>query len=563
MQFLPNLKLPVLLLALIAALMFALRPPAWAANLLQNDGLEPPFVKYGEWTGSGVTFDLEVAHNWQRFYIPAGTPDNGNDLRYFRASAVAFLFGSVEKRDGTDAQLYWSTSPFDAGIYQQVSGVTAGEYYGFQAGILQVYGNTTTKIHNKMFRSVGIDPFGGTDPASANVVWGPEEGLDADWFYPGVGAQAQSTTITVFVRVRSIDDAPPLEESSVWVDDTFLDIAPTTSLTLTVDSPTQVTASWSGAPRSGFHLYAYEAQYRKASESTWTNLQIFDSSTSPIPTGTSASFTVEPGQQYVVRARTWHEQDGGDLHEVPGPWTEQTITVGGIVAGKVLNNRGEPFLGSATVAAGASPTTTSAGNGSYALQTGAGTFDITATHATGWTTPQPVRVTVPDLQTVTPLTLTLRPPDNIIQNGDFETGLSGWQVTGTAPTTITTGHRSGAASLSLSGTVVLSQTGSITGSYRPVLSFWYKVDSGDGNDLFAVDILGAGLSAANTFSTSTVGGWQHAWLPLDAGEVYTGPVGARFSLNQTGGAGTVVWLDEVSLGASQVVNKTYLPVVLK
>ncbi|RME70917.1 MAG: hypothetical protein D6784_15905 [Chloroflexi bacterium] len=563
MQSLPNLKLPLLLIALITGLMFVLWSSAWAANLLQNDGLEPPFVKYGEWTGGGRTFDLEVAHNWQRFYIPAGTPDNGNRLRYFRASAVEFLFGSVEKRDGTDAQLYWSTSPFDAGIYQQVSGVTIGEYYGFQAGILQVYGNTTTKIHNKMFRSVGIDPFGGTDPAGANVIWGPEEGLDADWFYPGVGAQAQSTTITVFVRVRSIDDAPPLEENVVWVDDTFLDIAPTTTLTLTIDSPTQVTASWNGTPRSGFHLFAYEAQYRKASESTWTNLQVFDSSTSPIPTATSASFTVEPGQQYVVRARTWHEQNGGDLHEVPSPWAEQTITVGGIVAGKVLDNQGKPFLGSVTVTAGGALTTSSAADGSYALHTGAGTFDITATHPTGWNTPQPVRVTVPDLQTVTPLTLTLRPPDNIIQNGDFETGPAGWQVTGTSPTTITVGHRSGAASLSLSGTVTLTQTGYITGSYRPVLSFWYKVNNGDGNDLFIVDMLGTGLSTASSFSTSTVGDWQHAWLSLDSGDVYTGPTGVRITLEQRGGTDTTVWLDEVSLGSSQIVYSTYLPVILK
>ncbi len=232
----------------------------WAANLLQVDGMEAPFVKYGEWAGGGITFDLEVAHDWEKFFVAAGTYDNGNKIRYMRASAVEFLFGSVEKRDGADAQIWWSTKPFEAGIYQQVSGLTVDEYYGFQAGILQVFANTSSKTHNKMFRSVGIDPYGGVNPSSSNVIWSPEEGLDVDWFYPGVGVQAKSSTITVFIRVRSIDDAPQYEENSVWADDPFMDVAPTTTLDLTIDSPTQVTAVWNGAPRTGFHLFAYEAQ---------------------------------------------------------------------------------------------------------------------------------------------------------------------------------------------------------------------------------------------------------------------------------------------------------------
>ena len=413
----------------------------FAVDLLQNDGLEPPFVKYGEWTASGHTFDLEVAHGWERFFFPEFTFDNGSKLRYFSASAVAFLYGYTEKRDGVDAQLFWSTEPFDGGIYQQISGVTVGEYYGFQAGILQVYGNTTSRTNGKMFRSVGLDPYGGADPTSSNVIWGLEEGLDVDWFYPGVGAQAQATTMTVFVRVRSTDEAPPLEENSVWVDDTFFDVAPTTSLTLTVDSPTQVTVTWSGAPRPGFHLFAYEAQYRRSTESTWTNLQIFDSSTNPVPTATSATFPIEPGVEYVARARTWHEQDGGDSHEVPGPWAEARVRVGGLIRGNTLDNRGQPFGGVEVAVSGdATKLTTSNSHGAFELDTGPGSFDLTATGNAGWTTPYPHKVTVPDPAATVPVTITLSPPDNVIQNGDFEDGLNGWSINGATATTTATGR---------------------------------------------------------------------------------------------------------------------------
>jgi hypothetical protein len=116
----------------------------------------------------------------------------------------------------------------------------------------------------------------------------------------------------------------------------------------------------------------------------------------------------------------------------------------------------------------------------------------------------------------------------------------------------------------LTGTVTLFQTGFITGSYQPVLSFWYKVHSGDGDDIFTAEILGTtALTATNSFSTTTVGGWQQAWLPLDLSEVYTGPIGVRFNLSQSGPTQTVVYLDEVSLGRSVEMNKNYLPLILK
>lgn len=563
MQQFPNAKR---LFIWFAGLVLALLPlSAWAANLLQNAGLEPPFVKYGEWdSGQGKIFDLEVAHGWERFFIPAGTY-NGSDnrLRYFRSSALEFLYHFTEKRDGVDAQLFWSKNPFDAGIYQQITGLTPGENYGVQAGILQVYGKTTrTPENGRMFRSLGIDPTGGTDPTSPNVIWGPEESRTPNWFYPGVGARAISSTMTVFVRVRSLYDAPTNEENSVWVDDTFMDIAPTTSLNLTADSPTQVSAQWSGSPRSGFHLFAYEAQYRQSAASNWTDLQIF-SSTSPASTSTGKSFAVTPGVEYMVRARTWHEQDGGDSHEIPGPWVEKTIVTGGLITGQVLNSEGNPVSG-ATVTATGRPAVTTTSGGAFELNTGAGDFSVQA--IAGNYSSSVISVTVPTVTAIVPLTLTLRPPDEAITNGDFDAGLAGWTLGGTPAVTSSAEFRSGGGSMALTGNGSASQITSVTNMYRPVLSFWYKL-AGDGNDTFSAYITpsGGGVWSLNSSSFTTPGDWQFVSLPLNQSEVYTGPILVSFDLTQSGGlSDTVVYVDEVSVGKSWGgPNKSYLPVVLK
>ena len=54
--------------------------------------------------------------------------------------------------------------------------------------------------------------------------------------------------------------------------------------------------------------------------------------------------------------------------------------------------------------------------------------------------------------------------------------------------------------------------------------------------------------------------WTYQWLALGLDEVYTGPVGISFDL-QWNGSGTIVYLDEVSLG--QGPYKTYLPLTVK
>jgi hypothetical protein len=106
--------------------------------------------------------------------------------------------------------------------------------------------------------------------------------------------------------------------------------------------------------------------------------------------------------------------------------------------------------------------------------------------------------------------------------------------------------------------------------YKPTLSFWYRLTSEDGNGLFKAEILGenpvsaTSLQVSRTFTSTTGGEWTFVWLPLEFSEVYSGPAVVRFSLNQPETGQTIVYLDEVSLGAAWGgPNKNFLPVISK
>jgi len=573
-----------------------------AATFLSNADINAPFHAYfGAGTNKscgGTTYVTEVADGWDGFEII--TTDR---LRFFSASRwgqlAACLYGVppfTESLDG-EAQSWVSAKAFDAGIFQTVSGLTPGETYGFSAGIAPAFytTNRTDPATGKMFRSVGVDPTGGTDPTAATVQWSLEEphavfndGQKYSWFFPSVGFTAQSSNATVFIRVRSIEDVTDgVSINQVWVDKAFLDIAPTISVNVTRLNDSLAQAVWNGSPRPGFHLFAYEAQYKKATDTAWTDLQIFDvlDGNTP-PTATDATFPITPGETYIVRARMWHEEDGGSNMEVAGPWVETQLQAGGILNGVVFNNTESTVSGATVAVSGALTQTTSGAGGAFSMNTGVGTFGITATTPTGWNAPAPVWVDVPDTGTGV-ITLSLRPPDNFIPNGDFEGTLNGWTHTLAAPTFDSSSPRAGNTSLCISESGTLTATAIVTDMYRPTLAFWVRAQ-GDGNDSLAAEIIAPEpftVTAPLIFGQDTAG-WQFTSLPmtmqitptggtgnfgggtgsflLPQPEVYSGDIGVRFTVTQNGGTPTTFCLDEVSAGRQWGgTNKVFLPLIFR
>jgi hypothetical protein len=96
---------------------------------------------------------------------------------------------------------------FKAGLWRQVGGLQPGATYRAAIG----WGGPNAPT-DSFGRQLGIDPTGGTDPGSPNVIWGPkhfgdgrslsyDEPYSAEYPSIDVSAAAQGDTLTVFVLV--------------------------------------------------------------------------------------------------------------------------------------------------------------------------------------------------------------------------------------------------------------------------------------------------------------------------------------------------------------------------
>jgi hypothetical protein len=208
-----------------------------------------------------------------------------------------------------------------------------------------------------------------------------------------------------------------------------------------------------------------------------------------------------------------------------------------------------------TVSVSGTLTSTLSTNGQYALDTGAGTFDIVADDFGDLVAPPAGQVTVP-VDGVGVLDITLRPTgaNQGLQNNDFETDLFGWNISdGSAAGLSGQNSHTGNGSLLISNTVTVSQTGAVSGMLNPLLSFWANADTP-----FTVEFLGDGLSTVQAKSFDATGGWRHITIDWPSTGVYTGAVGVRFSYT---GSGANIFIDEISIAEGPY--RTYLPVVMK
>lgn len=137
--------------------------------------------------------------------------------------------GPSRVRSGANAQKYftfWSTH--QAGLLQTVS-VPPGSTVRFDVYMHAWSSNIEmSELNPKTFLSseqtgmhmkVGIDPSGGDDPWSPNVVWSPERDTYDAWGYYEVRAVAQSDKVTVFTHSMP---EKGMKHNDVYVDDAEL-----------------------------------------------------------------------------------------------------------------------------------------------------------------------------------------------------------------------------------------------------------------------------------------------------------------------------------------------------
>jgi len=200
-----------LVLALPIGLVNARSAQPQSGELLTNPGFEEPFsggVANGwrPWylTPDGVTYPTACGQTAPETCKPYGVPG------YYPAQPQD---PRVPPRSISGNAQKWGASyyAYIAGIYQQVSGLTPGARLNFSAftqafncsddrdcfGPADRYGRSFEPGENNL--RLGIDPTGGTDPYSPNIVWSPTANpLDA-YVQQSVEAVAQGDKATVFV----------------------------------------------------------------------------------------------------------------------------------------------------------------------------------------------------------------------------------------------------------------------------------------------------------------------------------------------------------------------------
>ncbi len=212
-------QLAFLLSIILLLLLGSAITTAQSDNLLTNPGFEGSFISF-----EGDT-PREVAQGWAPWHVPQtdDMPSYQNIQPKYQAAAP----DASRIRNGSNAQMYFSFfESHDGGVYQSVTGIEPNAELRFSV-YAYVWSSTYNDVNlsedpGNVLLQVGIDPTGGTNGESNNIVWSVSaEQYDAYREY-SVIATATNSTVTVFVR--SIVAGFPVQHSQVFLDDAVLAI---------------------------------------------------------------------------------------------------------------------------------------------------------------------------------------------------------------------------------------------------------------------------------------------------------------------------------------------------
>lgn len=559
-------KLSLVLFLFFGLIFLAGAPVVMAVDLLINGPFEAFHTYNGkEWRGfsekTGAGWTVRVLDEEGLHFMDSDTFGQFLTAVY----GVPYLNYHLE---GGYAQSFASRRAYNF-VFSQTVTVSNGQDYTFGGKIVTFWkGSGGERDDTKIFKRIGLDPTGGTDYSSSAVIWTEWEGTDNAWTSPALAATAQADQMTVYFQVNNTgDDVGAAYLNTGYIDNFKFELAPVATLNLPGQAaPGSVNVTWSASiPDPNYWtLWGYDVQYKEGTNGAWQTIQTHDGSNNQ---NTGYALQAEAGETYTFRVRPWQERPGGDAATtaLPGIWQEKSVTIGQAVVGRVIDHAGVGLNDVTVSISGTNESTVSINGGNYLLPTGdPGTFAIVASDFNGLSAPPATLVTVPSAEEIGTLTITMRPPDNIITDNDFESGLSSWNISsGAAAGVSEEAWHTGRRSLRISDTVSISQTGVVSGMANPLLSFWYKSEAG-----FSVEFLGE--ASANPIQTQAVepvqtqnldpvADWTHVTLELGTSDVYSGELGVNFAYS--GGSGANIFIDEVSIGAGPY--KIFLPVVVK
>lgn len=201
-----------------------------AVNLLANGGFEDGF------TSQSGDQPRQVADGWTAWHVPPT-----DEMPSFQNAAPKYqpvAPDSSRVRSGSDAQVYFSFfETHEGGVYQQVDDVTDGAEYRFSI-YAHIWSSTFEDVDvsedpGDVALRVGIDPTGGTDGTSDDIVWSTPAIFYDTYRQYAVIATAESDTITVFVESTI---GSPVQNSYIYLDDAVLE--PTEEVEEPAEEPT-------------------------------------------------------------------------------------------------------------------------------------------------------------------------------------------------------------------------------------------------------------------------------------------------------------------------------------
>lgn len=172
--------------------------------------------------------EVEVANGWHPWWQEGPYQDEGLNKRPEYKPEDASRYGRRRVREGNFSQKWFNTyATHHAGILQQIN-VPASSLVTASAWV-QAWSSSKSdadvSVGGKYGTRVGIDPTGGTDWRSDNIVWSAENFALDQWVNLNVQAQAKGNTVTIYLRG---DAEWPLKHNDVYFDDVCVTfVAPT------------------------------------------------------------------------------------------------------------------------------------------------------------------------------------------------------------------------------------------------------------------------------------------------------------------------------------------------
>lgn len=148
----------------------------------------------GEFTERGAG-EVKVAEGWHPWWHESDTRPE------YKAATVAIDAHRIY--EGSKAQQWFNTyATHTAGIYQQVTGLEAGRDLHFHAFVQAFTRNDDSnwRVSEGRYRMrIGVDPYGGTDAESEDVVWSVTVQPYDDYVPVVVETTTRSDRCTLFV----------------------------------------------------------------------------------------------------------------------------------------------------------------------------------------------------------------------------------------------------------------------------------------------------------------------------------------------------------------------------